>query len=74
MITSLVAFSTSRQDKIDIYTYKYDGKEHQDDLGLNITVMDYHQYDSAIGGFNSIDVLSELSSSITFSIIQLKRR
>jgi RHS repeat-associated protein len=45
--------------------YKYNGKELQDELGLNVTAMDYRQYDSAIGRFNSIDVFSELSHSIT---------
>jgi hypothetical protein len=34
--------------------------------------MNYRQYDSTIGRFYSQDVLPELSSSITFSIIQLK--
>jgi hypothetical protein len=32
--------------------------------------MNYRQYDSTIGRFYSQDVLPELSSSITFSIIQ----
>jgi hypothetical protein len=35
--------------------------------------MNYRQYDSTIGRFYSQDVLPELSSSITFSIIQLKK-
>jgi RHS repeat-associated protein len=47
------------------YDYKYNGKEYQDELGLNITAMDYRQYDSAIGRFNSIDVLSELAPSLS---------
>lgn len=42
------------------YKYKYNGKELQDELGLNVTAMDYRQYDPAIGRFTSMDVLSEL--------------
>jgi len=42
------------------YQYKYNGKELQDELGLNMTAMDYRQYDMAIGRFNSIDNLTEL--------------
>ena len=47
------------------YNYKYNGKELQDELGLNVTAMDYRQYDNAIGRFNSIDALAELMPSIT---------
>ncbi|WP_374504556.1 RHS repeat domain-containing protein [Flavobacterium sp.] len=47
------------------YKYKYNGKELQDELGLNMTAMDYRQYDNTLGRFNSIDVLSELAYSIT---------
>jgi len=45
--------------------YKYNGKELQDELGLNVIAMDYRQYDSAIGRFYSPDVLSELAYSIS---------
>ncbi|WP_415782702.1 RHS repeat-associated core domain-containing protein, partial [Flavobacterium jumunjinense] len=37
------------------YNYKYNGQEWQSELGLNVTAMDYRQYDPAIGRFNSID-------------------
>nr|WP_315190035.1 RHS repeat-associated core domain-containing protein [uncultured Flavobacterium sp.] len=47
------------------YKYKYNGKELQDELGLNVTAMDYRQYDSAIGRFNSIDVMSEKFPSLS---------
>ena len=47
------------------YKYKYNGKELQDELGLNTTAMDYRQYDSAIGRFNGMDKLSEMSHNIT---------
>jgi RHS repeat-associated protein len=51
--------------------YKYDGKELQDELGLNMTAMDYRQYDNALGRFNSIDVMSEKfpsTSPYSFSV------
>lgn len=38
---------------------QYNGKEYQDELGLNITAMDFRQYDNAIGRFNVIDPLAE---------------
>jgi RHS repeat-associated protein len=41
------------------YKYKYNGKELQDELGLNMTAMDYRQYDNTLGRFNSIDLISE---------------
>jgi RHS repeat-associated protein len=47
------------------YDYKYNGKEYQEDFGLNMTAMDYRQYDNALGRFNSIDALAELMPSIT---------
>ncbi|AWG26261.1 RHS repeat domain-containing protein [Flavobacterium kingsejongi] len=47
------------------YQYKYNGQELQTELGLNMTAMDYRQYDNAIGRFNSMDVLSVLGMSMT---------
>jgi RHS repeat-associated protein len=47
------------------YKYKYNGKEFQDELGLNVTAMDFRQYDSAIGRFNGMDRLAEMSHNIT---------
>jgi RHS repeat-associated protein len=47
------------------YKYKYNGKEYQDELGLNVTAMDFRMYDSAIGRFNGMDRLSEFAYSIT---------
>jgi hypothetical protein len=47
------------------YKYKYNAKELQEELGLNVTAMDYRQYDSAIGRFLGIDLLSELTPSET---------
>jgi RHS repeat-associated protein len=42
------------------YQYQYNGKEWQDELGLNMTAMDFRQYDNAIGRFVGMDRLSEL--------------
>ena len=39
--------------------FKFNGQEWQDELGLNITAMDYRQYDNAIGRFGNIDKLCE---------------
>ena len=47
------------------YKYKYNGKELQDELGLNWTAMDFRNYDAAIGRFFNIDGLSELHQSQT---------
>ena len=47
------------------YQYKYNGKEYQDELGLNVTAMDFRQYDGAIGRFNGMDRLSELAADKT---------
>ncbi|MDA6071096.1 hypothetical protein NJT12_15885 [Flavobacterium sp. AC] len=40
---------------------RYNGKELQYELGLNVTAMDWRQYDPAIGKFNVIDPLTELA-------------
>ena len=53
----------NRHVNSDDYLYKYNGKELQDELGLNVTAMDYRQYDNALGRFNSIAALSEMSFS-----------
>lgn len=34
-------------------------------MGLNMTAMDYRQYDNALGRFNSIDALSEMNYSVS---------
>jgi RHS repeat-associated protein len=41
--------------------YRFNGQEYQSELGLNITAMDYRQYDNAIGRFNCLDKLSEMN-------------
>lgn len=50
--------------------YKFNGKEWQDELNLNVTAMDYRQYDNALGRFNNIDTFGEkfpALSSYSFS-------
>ncbi|WP_291276171.1 RHS repeat-associated core domain-containing protein, partial [Flavobacterium sp.] len=42
------------------YDYKYNGQELQEELGLNMTAMDWRQYDSAIGRFVGMDYLSDM--------------
>jgi RHS repeat-associated protein len=45
------------------YKYKYNGKELQDELELNVTAMDFRQYDNSLGRFYSIDALAEFGNS-----------
>jgi RHS repeat-associated protein len=47
------------------YKYKFENKEWQDELGLNVTAMDFRHYDSAIGRFNGMDRLTELAPEIS---------
>jgi RHS repeat-associated protein len=46
-----------------LYKYRFNGQEYQDELGLNITAMDWRQYDGAIGRFNCIDPVTHFSQS-----------
>ena len=41
------------------FNNKFNSKEYQDELSLNVTAMDFRQYDNAIGRFNCIDLLAE---------------
>jgi RHS repeat-associated protein len=43
--------------------YKYNGKELQDELGLNMTAMDWRQYDAAIGKWIAQDPIVHLDVS-----------
>jgi RHS repeat-associated protein len=41
------------------YKYKFEGREYQDELGLNVYPFKYRTYDPAIGRFWSIDPVAE---------------
>ena len=43
--------------------FKYNGQEYQDELDLNITAMDFRQYDNALGRFHCIDPVDHYSQS-----------
>jgi RHS repeat-associated protein len=43
------------------YKYRFVGREQQDELGLNVTAMDFRQYDNALGRFLNPDRLAELA-------------
>lgn len=45
--------------------YRYNHREFQDELNLNMTAMDFRQYDNALGRFYGMDKLSELAYSIS---------
>ena len=47
------------------YQYKYNGKEFQDELGLNVYAYGWRDYDPAIGRFLKIDRFAEKYSSVT---------
>ncbi len=44
--------------------YKFNQREWQDELGLNMTAMDFRQYDNALGRFVVTDRMSELAPGI----------
>jgi RHS repeat-associated protein len=43
--------------------YRFNGQEYQSEFDLNVTAMDYRQYDNAIGKFNCVDPVSHHSES-----------
>jgi len=47
------------------YMYKYNGKEWQYELGLNVTSMDFRMYDNALGRFHNIDAMTEIMPSLS---------
>jgi len=50
------------EEKLE-YKYKYNGKEWQDELGLNMYAMDMRMYDPAIARWTSIDPVTHYSMS-----------
>ncbi len=57
--TYVVLEPTSRRD----YRYKYNGKEFQDELGLNLYDMDFRDYDPAIARWTGIDPITHHNMS-----------
>ncbi len=47
------------------HKYQYNGKEKQDELGLNWTAMDFRQYDMQLGRFHAIDPLASNHYGVT---------
>ena len=47
------------------YKYKFQGQERQDELGLNVTAMDFRMYDNALGRFHNIDAMTEVMPSLS---------
>lgn len=47
------------------YQYKFNGKEFQDELGLNVYAYGWRDYDPAIGRFNKIDRFAEKYHKLT---------
>ena len=47
------------------HKFEYSGKEWQDELGLNVTAMDFRMYDNSIGRFINIDALTDIMPGIT---------
>lgn len=48
-----------------INKYRFNGKEIQEELGLNMYSMDFRQYDSAIGRFVTVDPMAEQKYDVT---------
>ena len=50
---------------LTVYDYKYNGKELQDELGLNVYAYGWRDYDPAIGRFTKIDRFAEKYHKLT---------
>ena len=58
-LTLMPAFVLPTEDKPMAYKYKYNGKEFQDELGLNFYDYGARNYDPAVGRFFNMDRFSE---------------
>jgi RHS repeat-associated protein len=58
-LTLMPALVLPTEDKPMVYKYKYNGKEWQDELGLNVYDYGYRGYDPAIGRWSAVDPLAE---------------
>jgi RHS repeat-associated protein len=58
-LTLMPAFVLPTEDKPMAYKYKYNGKEWQDELGLNFYDYGARLYDPAVGRFFVLDLFSE---------------
>lgn len=47
------------------HKFKYNGQEHDESFGLNVTEMTFRQFDMATGRFNGIDKLAAATYSMT---------
>jgi RHS repeat-associated protein len=63
--TSKPLFSREEQSGVGRYKYKYNGKELQDELGLNMYDYGARNYDPALGRWMNIDPLAETSRRFT---------
>jgi len=57
--TSNTARSREGKNDAGLYKYKYNGKEYQDELGLNFYDYGFRNYDPALGRFLNLDPASE---------------
>jgi RHS repeat-associated protein len=52
-------YGLNTSDQNAAYKYRYNSREYHDELGLDMTAMDFRMYDNVLGRFFGIDALSE---------------